>query len=402
MKGPERRYLRPCFFQHSKPPVIASTDPYDFLIVGGGLFGVYAALYLAGHGCSVALVEMEDELLKKASIVNQARLHSGYHYPRSVATARMSDDHKERFIADHRPFVLFDFEKYYAIDKYGSFTDAGQFERFCDFIGIRREKVEQTHPWFNFERIEALYATTEYTFDPVLIAEHYRQKVEKQTGVRIFKSTMVKEAGASGQMWEVVLEHRHTGQTTPLRAAQVINATYAGSNAVNRSFGVDDISLMHEISEIAFVTSPQIGRIGLTVMDGQFGSIMPYGLSGLLSLSSVAYTHHKVSYDNLPTFHCQSQTPHCRPQQPGNCNFCPAQPPSNAAKMMAQIKHYFRPEVELRYYFSLFTIKSKLKASYIDDGRPTEISCLSENPRYYCIFAGKINSIYEIEKIIVF
>ena len=47
-----------------------------------------------------------------------------------------------------------------------------------------------------------------------------------------------------------------------------------------------------------------------------------------------------------------------------------------------------------------FTIKSKLRANYIDDGRPTEIAIMRENPRFYCIFAGKINSIYEIEKIL--
>jgi hypothetical protein len=27
------------------------------------------------------------------------------------------------------------------------------------------------------------------------------------------------------------------------------------------------------------------------------------------------------------------------------------------------------------------------------------MSMLSENPRFYCLFAGKINSIYEVEKI---
>ncbi len=379
----------------------SATARYDFLVVGGGLFGVYAALYLARHGCSVLLVEMEDELLKKASIVNQARLHSGYHYPRSVATARMSDDHKARFIADHKPFVLFDFEKYYAIDKYGSFTHAGQFERFCDFIGIRHERVGE-HPWINTERLEALYLTTEYTFDPVLIAEFYRQQVEQQPGVTLCMGARIVQAGASGGVWHAVVERRADGSCIEVEAPQVLNATYAGSNAVNRLFGLDDIQLMHEISEIAFVSSPQLGRLGLTIMDGQFGSIMPYGLSGMLSLSSVAYTHHKVSYDNTPVFSCQESNPACRPELPANCNYCPARPASNAAKMIAQIRHYFKPEVELRYYFSLFTIKSKLKASYIDDGRPTEISRLSDNPRFYCIFAGKINSIYEIEKVIPF
>jgi hypothetical protein len=68
--------------------------------------------------------------------------------------------------------------------------------------------------------------------------------------------------------------------------------------------------------------------------------------------------------------------------------------------MISQISHYFTDKVRLDYFTSLFTIKSKLKANYIDDGRPTEISILNQDPPFYCIFAGKINSIYEVEKII--
>jgi hypothetical protein len=56
--------------------------------------------------------------------------------------------------------------------------------------------------------------------------------------------------------------------------------------------------------------------------------------------------------------------------------------------------------VQFEHLFSYFTIKSKLKASHIDDGRPTEIALLSEKPRFYCLFAGKINSIYEVEKVV--
>ncbi len=67
--------------------------------------------------------------------------------------------------------------------------------------------------------------------------------------------------------------------------------------------------------------------------------------------------------------------------------------------MLAQMRQYFAEQVEFEYLFSYFTIKSKLQANYIDDGRPTEIAQLREAPRFYCLFAGKINSIYEIEKL---
>lgn len=373
---------------------------YDFLIVGGGIFGIYAALYLRRRGQRVLLVEKEKALLKKASTVNQARLHSGYHYPRSVATALMSDDNKARFTAEHRAFIHTEFEKYYAIDRFGSFTDSAQFERFCEFINIPCRRLRE-HPLFNFHRLEALYATTEHTFDPVLIAHYYREQLKAaapQVETRLF--TQITAAEAQGDVWQAELRSLSDGSLSQITAGQVINATYAGSNAINRLFGVAEIDLMHEIAEMAFVSSPQARHIGLTVMDGPFGSIMPYGKSGLLSLSSVAYTHHKVSYDNLPTFDCQQINTDCRPDFPATCNFCPAKPRSNYRKMLGQIRHYFSDEVEFHYLTSMYTIKSKLKANFIDDGRPTEISVLHENPRFYCIFAGKINSIYEIEKIV--
>ena len=372
---------------------------YDYGIIGGGLFGCYAALYLAGRGARVALIERDDKLCGRASTVNQARLHGGYHYPRSVATARMSDDNKARFTREHEAFINFSFEKYYAVDRFGSFTDAAQFERFCRYIGLRCDRVHE-HPHFNFDRIEALYRTTEYTFDPVLTAAYYTERVGQEAGIDLRMRHQVRRAESTGDHWSVELENLETGAVQPVRFGAVVNATYAQSNAVNRLFGLADISLMHEISEMAFVTSPVLRDVGLTVMDGPFGSLMPYGKSGLLSLSSVAYTHHKVSYDNLPRFDCQDLRPDCTPAAVADCDACPVRPRSNYRKMLAQFRQYLTPDVPLHYFCSRFTIKSKLRANYIDDGRPTEIAQLGTDAPFYCVFAGKINSIYEIERVL--
>jgi hypothetical protein len=397
--GVKRAYTRSIFDQagsghRSNHYFCGVNTRFDFVIIGGGIFGSYAALYLAGKGAKVALVEKEARLFQKASLVNQARLHSGYHYPRSIATAAMSDAHKVRFTEEHRPFVNFQFEKFYAIDRFGSFTDAVQFERFCAYLNIRCDRLN-SHNLFNFNRLEALYRTEEYSFDPVLIAEHYRRKIKEANGITLYMQDKIKEAESSGNQWIMRLE---SGQQ--LIAPAVINATYAATSAINRIFGLQELSLTHEISEIAFITSTQFAQRGLTVMDGPFGSIMPYGLSGLLSLSSVAYTHHKISYENLPHFDCQLlDDAACRPDAPGICSACPRRPVSNAAKMLAQMQQYFSENVHFQPHFSYFTIKSKLKASYIDDGRPTEISVLSQNPQFICLFAGKVNSIYEIEKM---
>ncbi len=376
-------------------------EKYDFVIIGGGIFGIYTALYLAENDLRVLLIEKERRLLTKASIVNQARLHNGYHYPRSIATARMSNENKARFTSEHKAFINDQYDKYYGIDKFGSLTDQYQFKRFCDFLNIKCSVVHD-HPWISFDRLEALFLTTEPTFDPMLIADYYRQRLREQPNIQLLLETRLINARADGDYWVLEVGDLPGEEIRKIRADQVVNATYAGSNGINNLFGVQGIELMHEIAEMVFVTSPQLKDLGLTVMDGQFGSLMPYGYSGLLSLSSVAYTHHKVSYEDLPHFDCQISHPACRPNFLSNCNDCSMRPQSNAHKMLSQIRQYFNAKVELKYEQSMFTIKSKLKANYIDDGRPTEISVLNEKPRFYCIFAGKINSIYEVEKVIQF
>ncbi|HEX2934266.1 MAG TPA: FAD-dependent oxidoreductase [Bacteroidales bacterium] len=374
------------------------TREYDFLIIGGGIFGVYSAIYLARKGYKVCLLEKEDELMLKASIVNQARLHAGYHYPRSIATAEIADEFKERFTHEHKQFINFSFDQYYAIDKYNSFTDSHQFERFCKYLGIKHEPVD-SDPRVDFTRIERLYLTTEYSFDPIKIADYYRLLLKQEENITCLLGSKVLGVEKTGNKWKVKTKIA-SGEVLDIIAASAINATYSGTNTINRLFEIPTIKIMHEITEMAMVSVNTAKDFGLTVMDGQFMSVMPYGLSGLHSLSSVAYTVHKVSYDDEPTFHCQLKSDKCTPSYVSVCNLCEEQPASNKDKMLAQAYLYLNRSVVLEYKYSMFTIKSKLASSFIDDGRPTEISKLGSNPDYFCLFAGKINSIYEIEKFI--
>ena len=65
-------------------------NKYDVLVIGGGFYGSYISEYFAKQGKRVVLCEKESKLMKRASYANQARVHNGYHYPRSVLTALRS------------------------------------------------------------------------------------------------------------------------------------------------------------------------------------------------------------------------------------------------------------------------------------------------------------------------
>ena len=62
-------------------------ESFDFVIFGGGIFGLFAANLLGEKGLKVCLIELSDQVFGRASHINQARVHQGYHYPRSLSTA---------------------------------------------------------------------------------------------------------------------------------------------------------------------------------------------------------------------------------------------------------------------------------------------------------------------------
>ena len=76
----------------------------------GGYFGLYLAYYLGARHHKVDLFEKNSELMARASYNNQARIHNGYHYPRSVLTALRSRESFPRFIKDFPQCVCNDFK----------------------------------------------------------------------------------------------------------------------------------------------------------------------------------------------------------------------------------------------------------------------------------------------------
>ncbi len=368
----------------------------DFVVVGAGIFGCYAALFLQRQGFKVLLVEREARPWQKASAVNQARLHGGYHYPRSIATARLANGHRARFLKEHRDHVNHRFTQYYGIDRHASLTDAEQFQRFCRRVGIPARPCVRDD-LFLPDRLEALFETTEFSFDPYRLRHHYERLLQAES-VPLRLSTTLEEAEAGDGVWRLRL--RGPEGVEAVAARGVVNAAYANLNAVNRLFGVPEAEVVHELSELVLFSSPALEAVGLSVMDGPYLSLMPYGLTGLHSLSSVPYTHHSLSSGPDPRFACQDRRPDCAPGAVRACTTCPARPASNARKMRRQLALYLRPGLDLFEYGSLYTVKTKLKSSFVDDARPTQVGLQRREPLFFTVFSGKINSIYEVETLL--
>jgi hypothetical protein len=182
----------------------------------------------------------------------------------------------------------------------------------------------------------------------------------------------------------------------------VLNATYASVNQLLSKFGFEPFNIKYELCEIILCNvSERLKNLGITVMDGPFFSVMPFGSTPYHSLTSVAFTPHLTIHSLLPAFPCQKAAgSYCTPKQLGNCNSCAAKPKSAWDYMSKLAKKYLRDEFSFQYVSSLFSVKPILKNSEIDDSRPTVIKRFSEKPTFVSVLSGKINTVYDLDEVL--
>ena len=368
---------------------------WDKIIVGAGLYGLYAAEQCGARGQRVLVLEKDPGPFMRATYINQARVHMGYHYPRSYSTAIKSAGYFERFCRDYGFCLLTEFDQVYATSAHFSWTNAEQFRKFCAAAHIRCDDVSP-EKYFNPGQCDGAFLTTEYTYDAQILKKHFLEKLAALPNVTIAYSHKPESVQRTGSVWQV-----RAGDITA-EAPFLLNATYAGVNELHAMLGFEPFAIKYELCEIILCTvDERLKNTGVTVMDGPFFSLMPFGRTGLHSLTSVTFTPHVTSYDSLPTFACQARSGGCcRPRDLANCDSCPARPES-AWPMMSQLaRKYLREEYGFAYSHSLFSMKPILKASEIDDSRPTVIRQYTGDPAFVSVLSGKINTVYDLDEVL--
>ncbi|MGC2781465.1 MAG: FAD-dependent oxidoreductase, partial [Bradyrhizobium sp.] len=170
--GPLRTWIAPKRRRLARAGAMTDlSSPVDVAVLGGGFFGCEIALALKRMGLGrVVLIEREPGIMRRASAVNQARIHNGYHYPRALLTAARSRLNFDRFLGDYGHAILPGMEKVYAIAR-TSRVNASQFSRFCETIGAPcREARHSIARLFDAGMIEDAFETRELVFDAIAVA----------------------------------------------------------------------------------------------------------------------------------------------------------------------------------------------------------------------------------------
>ena len=357
--------------------MVRGTD--QVVVVGGGFYGCIIAEYLARRGARVVLIEREQDLLLRASYRNQARLHGGYHYPRSLQTAYRSRINFDRFLDDFGDAVHDDFSKLYAIGRSDSKITPAQFERFCDQIGAPYGPVDQsTRRLFEPRLIAAVYQVEEYALDLGVLREIVRGRLER-VGVEVRLGVeVVALSSAAGR----AVTRLHSGAEEV--SDWCINCTYARLRTLSpRTAGM--APLKHEVAEIALVESslPLEARC-VTVMDGPFFSLMPFPDRGCDTLTHVRYTPHffwieggtdaRDPYAVLDGSDLKSRFPY----------------------MIRDAARYMPGLASSRHIGSMFEIKTVLERNEVDDGRPILCEQDPDSPRVVFVLGSKLDNVYDV------
>lgn len=352
------------------------------VIAGGGFFGCSIAMMLHRRGWHPIVVEEADELLTKASRINQARVHGGYHYPRSLMTAYRSRQNYEKFRAHYRDAIVDQFTKIYAVGSLFSKVTANQFEVFMNRVGAPlKEAPDAIRKLFNPTLTERVWIAEECAFDFSVLRDKLREEM-REAGVEVRLNTLVETAtpDPSGAVARL-------SDGSEIECDFIFNATYAGLNRLTSASGLPLIPLKHELTEMALVELPQeLDGLSVTMMCGPFFSFMPFPSLGLTTLSHVRYTPHAHWFEN-------EQTGASNPYQ----TFDAIEKHSHFDMMVADASRYMPALRGAVQKDSLWTVKTLLPLSEIDDGRPILFHRDPKLPAVVHVMGGKIDNIFDVE-----
>ncbi|WP_084175559.1 FAD-dependent oxidoreductase [Brevundimonas bacteroides] len=354
-----------------------SRPAWDAVVIGGGFFGCCLALTLRTACDRVLLLERETTVLTRASRVNQARVHTGFHYPRSMVTARRSRALQARFVAAFPQAIVSDFRMLYAVARHRSKVTASRFSALFRALDAPFTEASRTDAaLFDSDHIEAVYACQEFAFDWRALRESLAQRLD---AAGVFVRTGLEARQVTNRENGIRIET----VDEDFNADAVFNVTYAGLNDLALTSGLQGLRIKHEWAEVALVTPPpDLAGHAVTVMDGPFFSTMPYPAEGLHSPTHVRYTPHAAWTDDRlgPTRSIAEAMPRR----------------SRAREMIVDAARYLPCMIEARHERSLWEVKTVRTQNEIDDARPILIHRHADCPRMVSILGAKLDNVFDL------
>ncbi|HXJ16002.1 MAG TPA: FAD-dependent oxidoreductase [Candidatus Polarisedimenticolia bacterium] len=238
-------------------------------VAGAGIYGANVAIRLAEQGHQVRLFDPLG-ILRATSVINQYRIHSGYHYPRSPETIRETLEARAEFMEAFAPAIVHNSRHYYAIPHEGSQTPPELFEKVMAQYSLVCTPCRPD--WMNFDFIDKCYEVDEQIYDPDVLRDVVTSRI---------------------QALRIPFEQCAFSPEMRPDYDFVIWATYG----LGPSRGLFTIA-KYQVAEKLLIELPkELQHISLVVVDGPFTAFDPYGSSERSLFGSAKNTNHWSTTD---------------------------------------------------------------------------------------------------------
>lgn len=318
-------------------------------VLGGGWYGCHIAVALRGSGHEVEVHEIAERLFAGASGGIPARLHDGWHYPRSKLTRDACRAHRAEFLATYGHLTHGVAVNVYAVAAMDSLVDFGSYRQL--FAGEECVNVPKPDE-LGLQNVEGAVLTGERH----ILSDAARAYFEDKLAGCVRFHTRAAEVDSDEWDW-------------------TIDCTFCAHD----SAGVD----RYEPCITAMLEGPTDRAV--TIMDGPFPSLYPWDESrGLSSLTSAKFT---------PIERCRTRE-EAEDRVAGFRRSDLARSMRSSA-MLEQMAHYW-PDV-LRLY-SLVDVRLSIRAMPRSAADARLVDVVRVGRRALRVRAGKIDAIFEAER----
>jgi len=345
----------------------------NVVVIGGGIFGAEAALRAKSLGLSVKVYEAKDDILSGASMNNQNRLHLGFHYPRDLETGKQSIRGFDAFRQKYAESIQADFINAYFIANQKSRTTPVGYLNFCRELNVPFQVVTPS----SFP-VEVLGADTcilcgEVVYDCRILRDLVWKMLDRAEVEVALQTRVVAVKNHAG---------RYTVESTDgesVLADVVVNASYADINRLTRQLGFPVSQNLYEYTAVPIIRV-NLPRVGITIMDGPFMTVLPYGKSGDFLLYDVVESVVASDVAELmpPGWLVPETAPFSQIDKAGFFN-----------KMLKQCAGYVPALRQAELVGFLEGPRMVLAKRDDSDARPSIVN--DYNGSYFSVFAGKID-----------
>lgn len=342
-------------------------------IIGCGVFGASVALKLKELGYDVSVFEKKSTILNGASLNNQNRLHLGFHYPRDDETAQQCIAGFQRFIDAYPDAITDPFPNAYFIAQNGSLTSPDDYISFCERNRLGYQKIDKNNFEIDLCDVALGILCEERVYDSRRLAKVISKKLTDQQ-ISINLNATVTSVSYEGDAHHLHVNNLFTGVFDA-----VVNCSYADINRITNQLGHETQNHQYEYTVVPIVDT-KLPRVGVTIMDGPFMTLLPYGASPHSLLYHVENTviARETGVVLDPDWLDETKNPFSRIDQKDFFN-----------SMLEKCKQYIPSVAGAQLVGFLHGPRMVLAKKDDTDARPSMINSYGNN--YHTVFSGKID-----------